>query len=91
MGLGDGRPGRPRPKIPAYPVVGELLVAARHELDEKTRFDMWRQLQEIIHEDAPYIPLFAPEWVLATQPDIENAVPGPLRIYAQEIRRKTDS
>lgn len=71
------------------PELEDLLVAARHELDETTRLDIWRQLQEIVQEDAPYIPLFAPEWVLATQPDIENAVPGPLRIYAQEIRRNT--
>lgn len=72
------------------PELEELLVTARHELDDETRLEIWRQLQEIIHEDAPYIPLFAPEWVLATQPDIENAVPGPLRIYAQEISRTTD-
>lgn len=75
----------------ANPDLEELLVAARHELDDDVRFELWRQLQEIVHVDAPYIPLFCPEWVLATQPDIENAVPGPLRIYTQEIRRNTGS
>jgi ABC-type transport system substrate-binding protein len=65
----------------------DLLLAARRELDDDKRMQLWAQLQQLVQQEVPYIPLFVPEWVLASKPDIQGAAPGPLRVYADEIWR----
>lgn len=47
----------------------ELYGQQSRELDPDRRFAMVRQMQEIAHEDLPYIALYYPDWVQAYRTD----------------------
>ncbi|GGK30529.1 ABC transporter substrate-binding protein [Caldalkalibacillus thermarum] len=59
------------------PEVNELLVQAQNILDPDERAAVYRKAQEIIHEDAPWIPLVHNTPVLAGRSHVKNYVPHP--------------
>ena len=54
-----------------------LMDAASAEMDEATRLEDYAQVQEILYEDAPYIPLYFPRQAIAL-----NAGTGGIDIYS---------
>ncbi|GAA0341539.1 ABC transporter substrate-binding protein [Bacillus carboniphilus] len=55
----------------------EVLIAAQSETDAAVREDLYKQAQEIIFEDAPWVPLVHGEPALAGKKGIENFLPHP--------------
>ena len=55
----------------------EVLIKAQTEIDQNTRNDLYKQAQEIIHEDAPWVPLVHSTPLLAGTSDIVNYLPHP--------------
>jgi peptide/nickel transport system substrate-binding protein len=55
----------------------ELLVNAQTETDENVRNELYKQAQEIIHEDAPWVPLVHTEVGLAGKSNLKGFVPHP--------------
>ncbi|MET3698751.1 peptide/nickel transport system substrate-binding protein [Bacillus oleivorans] len=55
----------------------EILIQAQSETDPATREALYKQAQEIIHEDAPWVPLVHAEPALAGKKGIENFLPHP--------------
>lgn len=51
------------------PVYDDLYEQQARELDQEVRIDIVHQMQEIAHEDLPYIALFYPDWVQAFRTD----------------------
>ncbi|MDO8613851.1 MAG: peptide ABC transporter substrate-binding protein [Dehalococcoidia bacterium] len=54
------------------PDVDELLEEARTEQDEPTRLDLYRQAEEVIVEDAAWIPLYHGKSNALIKPDVEG-------------------
>jgi peptide/nickel transport system substrate-binding protein len=54
------------------PEVDELLEEARTATDQERRAELYRQMQEIVHEDAPWV--FVANWVqnAVTNDRVEN-------------------
>ena len=50
----------------------ELLVAARRSIDPATRTQLYRQAQEIIHRDAPWVPLVHATQTAAFRRDVHG-------------------
>src|SRR5699024_6624800 len=57
--------------------VHELLKDAQTETDDDKRMDYYMEAQEIIHEDAPWIPLVYAEEPLAGNADLQDYEPNP--------------
>ena len=57
--------------------VHELLIAAQSEIDEEKRVDLYKQAQEIIHEDAPWVPLAHSIPLLAGKKGVTGYLPHP--------------
>ena len=57
--------------------VCELLDLAGYELDEATRKGYYQEVQEIVHAEAPYIPLYYANSGAAYDKNLENAVFNP--------------
>ncbi|MCM3388493.1 ABC transporter substrate-binding protein [Ureibacillus chungkukjangi] len=57
--------------------VHELLIAAQSETDEEVRSDLYKQAQEIIHEDAPWVPLAHSIPLLAGKKGVTGYLPHP--------------
>ncbi|QCR33751.1 ABC transporter substrate-binding protein [Lysinibacillus sp. SGAir0095] len=57
--------------------VHELLIAAQSEIDEEKRADLYKQAQEIIHEDAPWVPLAHSIPLLAGKKGVTGYLPHP--------------
>nr|WP_243370936.1 ABC transporter substrate-binding protein [Tetzosporium hominis] len=55
----------------------ELLIAAQSEVDEAKRNELYMQAQEIIHEDAPWVPLAHSTPLLAGKAEITGFAPHP--------------
>ena len=55
----------------------ELLIAAQSEVDENTRNELYMQAQEIIHEDAPWVPLAHSTPLLAGKAELTGFKPHP--------------
>ena len=55
----------------------DILIAAQSEVDEAKRIELYKQAQEIIKEEAPWIPLVHSQPVLAGRADIVNFTPHP--------------
>lgn len=55
----------------------ELLIAAQSEVDEAKRNELYMQAQEIIHEDAPWVPLAHSTPLLAGKAEITGFTPHP--------------
>ncbi|MDI7742656.1 ABC transporter substrate-binding protein [Lysinibacillus fusiformis] len=57
--------------------VHELLIAAQSEIDEDKRIDLYKQAQEIIHDDAPWVPLAHSIPLLAAKKGVAGYLPHP--------------
>ncbi|TVP84811.1 MAG: ABC transporter substrate-binding protein [Alkalicoccus sp.] len=57
--------------------VDSLLDQAKTSIDEDERVELYEEAQEIIHEDAPMIPLVHSIPVLAGSENVQNYVPHP--------------
>ncbi|CAM5207726.1 Glutathione-binding protein GsiB OS=Ureibacillus acetophenoni OX=614649 GN=SAMN05877842_104156 PE=3 SV=1 [Ureibacillus acetophenoni] len=55
----------------------ELLIAAQSEVDEEVRNSLYKQAQEIIHEDAPWVPLAHSIPLLAAKKGVTGYLPHP--------------
>ena len=57
--------------------VHELLIAAQSEVNEEKRVELYKQAQEIIHEDAPWVPLAHSIPLLAGKKGVTGYLPHP--------------
>ncbi|MFC4355678.1 ABC transporter substrate-binding protein [Chryseomicrobium palamuruense] len=55
----------------------DLLIAAQSEVDENKRNELYMQAQEIIHEDAPWVPLAHSTPLLAGKAELTGFLPHP--------------
>nr|WP_232336788.1 ABC transporter substrate-binding protein [Planococcus lenghuensis] len=55
----------------------DILIEAQTETDEEARAELYRQAQEIIHEDAPMVPLAHSTPLIAGDADITGYTPHP--------------
>lgn len=55
----------------------ELLIAAQKESDHNKRVAFYRRAQEIIHEDAPWVPIAHAQNVVVTRSNVEGLVLNP--------------
>nr|WP_106781126.1 ABC transporter substrate-binding protein [Lysinibacillus timonensis] len=55
----------------------EILVAAQSEIDEEVRNDLYKQAQEIINDDAPWVPLAHSIPLLAGKKGVTGYLPHP--------------
>ena len=55
----------------------DVLIEAQTEVDQEKRNALYKQAQEIIHEDAPWIPLVHSTPLLAATADVSGFVPHP--------------
>lgn len=62
------------------PRVDDLLDRAAVEVDAKVRTNYYAEVQRILAEEAPLIPLFQGEPILITQRNVEGALVGPSMI-----------
>ena len=68
---GDNRGGYNNPSI------DDLLEQGRRESDPGRRKGLYHQVQQIIHEDLPYIPLWWVKNVVVRKPEIVGFTPSP--------------
>ncbi|PRO65444.1 ABC transporter substrate-binding protein [Alkalicoccus urumqiensis] len=73
---GDAIPGGNR-NFYSNPELDDLLNQAKTSIDEDERADLYMQAQEIIHEDAPMIPLVHSTPILAGSERVSGYVPHP--------------
>ncbi|MER1957604.1 MAG: ABC transporter substrate-binding protein [Solibacillus sp.] len=57
--------------------VHDLLIKAQSETDENVRIDLYKKAQEIIHEDAPWVPLAHSTPLLAAKAGVKGFQPHP--------------
>ena len=57
--------------------VHDLLIKAQSETDENVRNDLYKKAQEIIHDDAPWVPLAHSTPLLAAKVGVKGFVPHP--------------
>ncbi|MEI5908536.1 ABC transporter substrate-binding protein [Bacillus spongiae] len=55
----------------------KLLIEAQSELDEAKRIELYKEAQEIIHEEAPWVPLVHSTPILAGTKDLKGFYPHP--------------
>ncbi|MDO8569061.1 MAG: peptide ABC transporter substrate-binding protein [Dehalococcoidales bacterium] len=63
------------------PEVDKLLEAARTERDEKARFDMYQKAEQMIVNDAPWVPLwYSGEGYILIKPQVKDYILSPMTI-----------
>lgn len=55
----------------------DILIKAQTETNQAKRNDLYKQAQEIIHDDAPWVPLVHSTPLLAASKDVVNYLPHP--------------
>ncbi|MCG7345765.1 ABC transporter substrate-binding protein [Sporosarcina sp. ACRSL] len=55
----------------------DLLIEAQTEVDEDKRIELYKKAQEIIHEEAPWVPIAHSTPLLAATKDLTGFVPHP--------------
>ncbi|MFF2448512.1 ABC transporter substrate-binding protein [Neobacillus sp. NPDC058068] len=55
----------------------DILIEAQTEADQAKRNELYKKAQEIIHEDAPWVPLVHSTPLLAAAKDVQNYLPHP--------------
>ncbi len=55
----------------------DLFIEAQTEVDEDKRNDLYKKAQEIIHEEAPWVPLAHSTPLLAASKDLSGFLPHP--------------
>jgi peptide/nickel transport system substrate-binding protein len=70
--------------------VDQLLIAAQGSVDEPTRLGLYRNVQDKIAEDCPWVPIAHSEYVVAVRAELEDVVLSPLGhpVYARIHRRE---
>jgi len=58
----------------------ELLIDAQKTLDKKKRTEIYKEAQEVIHDDAPWVPMAHSTPPIALKKEIMNYKPSPLGI-----------
>ena len=58
----------------------ELLIEAQKTMDKKKRTDLYKEAQQVIHEDAPWVPMAHSTPPIALKNGIMNYKPSPLGI-----------
>ena len=58
------------------PALDDLLASGLFELDATKRAEISKQCQQILHDDAPIVPLLSPDWVVVTRPNITGIAKG---------------
>jgi len=73
------------------PEVNKLLMQARTEQDPLKRIDLYKQTEDLILKDAPWILLFHGKESLLVKPYIEGFVPSPMGISTLQYVNLQDS
>lgn len=55
----------------------DILVEAQKTMDHEKRVELYNQAQEIIHEDAPWVPLVHSTPPIALKSNVKNYIPNP--------------
>ncbi|MFZ7944766.1 hypothetical protein ACO1D1_14245, partial [Neobacillus sp. 19] len=55
----------------------DILIEAQTETDQAKRNELYKKAQEIVHEDAPWVPLVHSTPLLAASKDVLNYIPHP--------------
>ena len=55
----------------------EVLVEAQKTMDQDKRVELYMEAQEIIHQDAPWVPLVHSTPPIALKSMVENYIPNP--------------
>lgn len=55
----------------------DLLIEAQTEVDEEKRIELYKEAQEIIHDEAPWVPLAHSTPLLAGSKDLKGFLPHP--------------
>ncbi|CAH2715635.1 Periplasmic dipeptide transport protein [Neobacillus rhizosphaerae] len=55
----------------------KILIEAQTETEQSKRNELYKKAQEIIHEDAPWVPLVHSTPLLAAAKDVQNYLPHP--------------
>ncbi|WP_042479012.1 ABC transporter substrate-binding protein [Bacillus ndiopicus] len=55
----------------------KLLIQAQSETDENVRIELYKKAQEIIHEEAPWVPLAHSTPLLAAKAEVKGFIPHP--------------
>ncbi|MCD6511683.1 MAG: peptide ABC transporter substrate-binding protein [Thaumarchaeota archaeon] len=59
------------------PEVDELLTEAQSVVDQSKRAKIYEQVQDILAEDVPYIPLIQGKLFMVTRPEVKGIIVGP--------------
>ena len=59
------------------PIIDDLLEQGRHETDQQRRTAVYRRVQNILHDDLPYVPLWWVKNVIVRKPQIAGFTPYP--------------
>lgn len=70
------------------PKLDELVKAGTFELDAAKRAELSRQAQEILFADTPVVPLYSPDWVVATTADVSGVAVGWTQVVRFESLKK---
>lgn len=70
------------------PALDELVATGTFELDADKRADMSKQAQQILFEDTPVVPLYSPDWVVATRANVTGAAVGFTQVVRLESLKK---
>lgn len=65
----------------ANPTVDELLTKAQSLTDQNERIKLYEQVQEILAEEVPYIPLIQGKLFVVTSPNVKGVTIGPDMIF----------
>jgi peptide/nickel transport system substrate-binding protein len=66
------------------PEVDKLLLEAQQTTDQARRAEMYRKAQELIMEDAPWVPVDHETQIVVTRPDLKNFVLHPTGVFRFE-------
>lgn len=83
----------PYPNSSRYsnPDVDALIYEARVTVDDAARKELYYQVQRLVQEDAPVIPVLNPVFVLAYQPALQGVELNLLTVNAEEITTEITS
>jgi len=75
----------------ANPEVDRLLEVGATELDQTKRAEIYKEVQKILADDVPYIPLLQGKLVMVTQKNVEGVKLGPTMLFYYWTVYKTSS
>lgn len=77
----------PYPNASRYsnPEMDALIDKARATVDDAEREQLYFDIQRLVHEEAPVIPMYFPVFLLVSQPHIQGAVSSILTVNVTEL------